>query len=214
MLQFRMRNLLLLIFIFLLQPLWCADISGKKPYKPYTSRVQPAQYLSTDENAVEDTCPNEDIINQFFCTKEEPVGFTCFDVYRVQGDPVDNERYTLLNEQITTEQTTAEPKCTFEGEFTCANFLKSLKYNLDFSWFIDNFPSSSFLECGKTYTCTRIACLRPLAQNEQTGGPQAQKLTCVFKKNQIYFLGTRITCENKNTPKAQQTPPQTQTTGK
>jgi len=196
-----MRYFLTFILIFPLLPVWGADKAGKKPYKPYTLRQTPAQYLSTDENAVEDTCPNEDIINQFSCTKDEPEGFTCFDVYRVQGDPVDRERYTLLNEQVSTEQTTADPKCTFEGELTCANFLQALKYNLDFSWFIDNFPSSSFPECGKTYTCTRVACLRPLPENSQTGGPQAQKLTCVFKKNQIYFLGTRITCENKNAPK-------------
>lgn len=201
MLAYRMRKLFFLTLLLSAGSAWGTDTADNKPYKPYTQREKPAQYLSTDENAVEDTCPGADVINQFSCTKQEPAGFTCFDVYRVQGDPVDSERYTLLDQTLTEEPKTAEPKCTFEGELTCDNFLKSLKYNLDFSWFIDNFPSSSFPECGKTYTCTRIACLRPLPDNPQTGGPQAQKLTCVFKKNQIYFLGTRITCEDKNAPK-------------
>jgi len=196
-----MRYFIYIVFLLASLPLSAAQDEGKKPYKPYTQREKPAQYLSTDETAVQDTCPGNDIINPFTCTKDQPEGFTCFDVYRVQGDPVDSERYTLLNQTLSDEAATAEPKCTFEGPLTCDNFLKALKYNLDFSWFIDNFPSSSYPECGKTYTCTRIACLRPLPDNARTGGPQAQKLTCVFKKNQIYFLGTRITCEDKNAPK-------------
>ena len=167
-----------------------------KPYKPHTVRGQ-AQYLSTDALAVSDTCPGNDIINSFSCTKDQPAGFTCFDVYRVQGDPIDSQRYTLLDETVSTQETTAEPKCNFTGELTCANFLKDLKYNLDFSWFITNFPSSSFPQCGQTYTCTRIVCYAPLA-NTSYGAPQAQKLSCVFKKNQIYFLGAQITCQDKN----------------
>ena len=167
-----------------------------KPHKPSTLRA-PAQYLTTDALKVTDTCPGADIINPFTCTKEQAPGFTCFDVYRVEGDPIDKERYTLLDQAITTEDTTAEPKCNFTEELTCDNFLQALKYNLDFSWFITNFPSSSFPECGKTYTCTRIACWKTL-QDTSYGEPQAQKLSCVFKKNQIYFLGTQITCQNKN----------------
>ena len=167
-----------------------------KPYKPHTVRAQ-AQYLSTDALAVTDTCPGADIISPFTCTKEQAPGFTCFDVYRVEGDPIDKERYSLLDQAVTTEDTTAEPKCNFTGELTCDNFLQALKYNLDFSWFITNFPSSSFPECGKTYTCTRIACWKTL-QDTASGTPQAKKLACVFKKNQIYFLGSQITCQDKN----------------
>ncbi len=185
--------------LFLLGMLLCVCVAAKpKPYKPHTQRG-PAQYLSTDALAVTDSCPGADIINPFTCTKEQPAGFTCFDVYRVQGDPVDKERYTLLDQTVTTQQTTAEPKCNFTGDLTCENFLKDLKYNLDFSWFITNFPSSSFPQCGETYTCTRIACFTPLADTSY-GAAQAKKLSCVFKKNQIYFLGSQITCQDKSAP--------------
>ena len=81
----------------------------------------------------------------------------------------------------------------------CEDFLKALNYNLDFSWFIDDFPSSSFPECGLTYSCTRISCLKPLPLLENNS-PRSQKLSCVFKKNQIFFLGTPLTCEDKNNP--------------
>lgn len=174
----------------------CAYGAEQKPYKPKTVRAQ-AQYLTTDALKVTDTCPGGDIINPFTCTKEQPAGFTCFDVYRVQGDPIDKDRYTLLDETVTTEDTTAEPKCNFTGPLTCENFLQALKYNLDFSWFIANFPSSAFAQCAKTYTCTRIACWQTLADTSY-GAPQAKKLSCVFKKNQIYFLGAQVTCEDKN----------------
>lgn len=170
----------------------------QKPYKPKTVRAQ-AQYLTTDTLKVTDTCPGADIINPFTCTKDQPAGFSCFDVYRVQGDPMDKDRYTLLDETVTTQDTTAEPKCNFTGPLTCENFLQSLKYNLDFSWFIANFPSSAFEQCAQTYTCTRIACWQALADTSY-GAPQAKKLSCVFKKNQIYFLGAQVTCENKNAP--------------
>lgn len=175
----------------------CAYGAEQKLYKPRTVRAQ-AQYLSTDALKVTDTCPGGDIINSFTCTKSQPAGFTCFDVYRVQGDPMDKDRYTQLDQTLSTEEVTADPKCNFDGELTCDNFLQALKYNLDFSWFIANFPSSSFPECGKTYTCTRIVCWKTL-QDTSYGAPQAKKLSCVFKKNQIYFLGSQITCEDKNT---------------
>lgn len=178
--------------------LLCLGILGclaASTYKPVTVRQQ-AQYLSTDASQVEDTCPGSDIFNPFTCTKQETPGYSCFDVYRVQGDPVDRERYTLLNQTITAEQTSAEPLCTFD-ELTCENFLAALKYNLDFSWFITNFPSSSFPQCGETYSCTRIACLKP-APGSTAQNPLSQKLSCVFKKNQTFFLGAQITCQNKN----------------
>ena len=186
-----------LLGLFLLM-LGVAVFAAPKPYKPRTVRAQ-AQYLSTDALKVSDTCPGNDIVNPFTCTKEQPAGFSCFDVYRVQGDPMETERYTLLDQTLSNQETTAEPKCNFTGELTCANFLKDLKYNLDFSWFITNFPSSSFPECGKTYTCTRIVCFAPL-QDTSYGAPQAQKLSCVFKKNQLYFLGNQVTCQDKNAP--------------
>ncbi len=182
-----------LVFCLVTAPLLAAE----KPYKPVTQRAQ-AQYLSTDASAVEDTCPGNDIFNQFSCTKEQAPGFTCYDVYRVQGDPLDRERYTLLDQTITEENSSAEPLCNFET-LTCDSFLKTLNYNLDFSWFIANFPSSSFPQCGLTYSCTRIACLKPLSPN-QDGSPRSQKLSCVFKKNQIFFLGSPITCQDKNQP--------------
>ena len=165
------------------------------PYKPATLRGQ-AQYLSTSAAGVEDTCPGQDIFTPFTCTKQEKPGYSCFDVYQVQGDPVDQERYTLLDQTITTENTSAEPLCTFT-QLTCENFLAALKYNLDFSWFIANFPSSSFPQCGKTYSCTRIACLVP-QPGSSAENPLSQKLSCVFKRNQTYFLGAQVTCQNKN----------------
>ncbi len=187
-----MKKVLSVILAGISLSVMAADV---KPYKPLTVRAQ-AQYLSTDALSVTDTCPGADILHPFTCTKEQAPGFTCFDVYRVEGDPIDKERYTLLDQALSTEDTTAEPKCNFTGELTCENFLQALKYNLDFSWFITNFPSSSFPECGKTYTCTRIACWHTLADTA-TGAPQAKKLACVFKKNQIYFLGSQITCQDK-----------------
>lgn len=166
-------------------------------YKPSTQRAQ-AQYLSTQASEVEDTCPGNDIFNQFTCSKEQTPGFECFDVYRVQGDPIDSERYTLLDQTITVENASPEPLCTFD-DMTCESFLKALNYNLDFSWFIANFPSSSFPQCGLTYSCTRIVCLKPLAVN-QDGTPSSTQLSCVFKRNQIYFLGTTVTCQDKDAP--------------
>ena len=176
--------------------LCAAAAAAETGYKPQTVRQTP-QYLSTDPAEVEDTCPGHDILKRFDCTKNNLPGYSCFDVYMVQGDPVDAERYTLLDQTVTAEPGTAEPRCTFEGEMTCDNFLKELNYNLDFSWFITNFPSSSFPQCGETYSCTRIACLKPAA-DAPDGSPRAQKLSCVFKKNQIFFLGAQITCRDKN----------------
>lgn len=167
-------------------------------YKPITVR-QEAQYLSTDAAGVEDSCPGHDIFQSFSCTRKDAPGYTCFDVYQVAGDPIDKERYTLLNQTLSVEAVSAEPLCTFDT-LTCENFLAELNYNLDFSWFITNFPSSSFPECGLTYSCTRIACLRPLPALPD-GTPQAQKLSCVFKKNQTFFLGAQVTCQDKNTHK-------------
>lgn len=165
-----------------------------KTYKPFTQRQTP-QYLSTDASLVEDTCPQHDIFNRFTCTKQQPAGFKCFDVYLMQGDPVDSERYTLLDELLEEIPQTPDPLCPME-KLTCEAFLQKLNYNLDFSWFINNFPSSSFPQCTETYSCTRIACLKP--KNNTEGQPLSSKLSCVFKKNQTFFLGTFLTCEDKN----------------
>ncbi len=181
--------------ILILSVLGCLGAAG---HTPATVR-QNAQYLSTEISQVQDTCPGKDIFNPFTCSKQEPAGFTCFDVYRVQGDPLGQERYTLLDQTLTTEQSSAEPRCTFET-LTCENFLATLNYNLDFSWFISNFPSSSFPQCGEAYSCTRIACLLP-APGSTPQNLVSQKLSCVFKKNQTFFLGAQVTCQNKKTAK-------------
>jgi hypothetical protein len=192
-----MKTRTLRLFVLLTGLLLTGACTAVKADKRYTQRA-PAQYLSTDPAAVEDTCPGNDIISRFTCTREQAAGFQCFDVYRVQGDPLDSERYTLLDQTLTEENSTAEPLCTF-ATLTCADFLKALNYNLDFSWFIDNFPSSSFPQCGLTYSCTRIACLKPL-EPAPDGSPRSQKLACVFKKNQIFFLGTPLVCQDTNAP--------------
>lgn len=186
-----MKRGIVLFCLLFAGALWAQDGA----YKPVTLRA-PAQYLSTDGYDVEDTCPGHDILKQFTCTKNTPPGYKCFDVYMVEGDPVDAERYTLLNQTLTEENVSAQPPCNF-SELTCENFLHALHYNLAFSWYIDNFPSSSFPQCGETYVCTRLSCFNPLP-DAPDGTPRSQKLSCVFKKNQLFFLGTQITCQDKN----------------
>lgn len=165
------------------------------PRKMVTLRGE-AQYLSTQQTEVEDTCPGNDIFASFSCSSQQPNGFSCFDVYEVKGSPLPAQRYTLLDESVSTQNNTAEPACNFDGELTCQNFLESLKYNLDFSWFITNFPSSSFPQCAQTYSCTRIACWRTLPPTG-TGEIQSKKLMCVYKKEQTFFVGSQITCQDK-----------------
>ena len=188
-----MKRIFLYCFLFVCA---AAAYAQSAPYKPATVRA-PAQYLSTDAYAVEDTCPGHDILKQFSCTKNEPPGFKCFDVYMVEGDPVDSQRYTLLQETLAEQNVSAQPPCSFNS-LTCADFLHALRYNLAFSWYIDNYPSSSFPQCGETYSCTRLSCFSPLP-DAPDGSPRSQKLTCVFKKNQIFFLGAQVTCKDKNT---------------
>lgn len=178
------------IFIFL-----CALFCSFSVEAKINTLRAPAQYLSVDKEQVKDTCPGADIRRAFSCTKKQDNGFSCFDVYEVEGDPPPSQRYTLLDENISTQLNTADPACNFSGELNCGNFLSSLKYNLDFSWFITNFPSSSFEQCAQTYTCTRIACWRSLPP-DPSGEIQSQKLMCVYKKEQTFFLGTQVTCQN------------------
>lgn len=161
-----------------------------------------AQYLSVDPMDVTDSCPGGNIMQPFTCTKDQPDGFTCFDVSIVQGDPISAQRYELLDESLAPEDVSAEPQCLNE-EPTCESFLKYLNYNLDFSWFITNYPSSSFPECGKTYTCTRIVCYFP--PDKESGETASQKLSCVYKKHQRFFVGSEITCTR--TFKGQTLPP-------
>ena len=156
----------------------------------------PAEYLSVDAAEVTDSCPGEDIFAPFTCTKAQQDGFTCFDVSLVQGDPIPTQRYELLDETLAAENVSAEPQCLNE-EPTCDSFLKYLNYNLDFSWFITNYPSSSFPECGKTYTCTRIVCYFPA--DKEAAETASKKLSCVYKKHQRFFVGSEITC-TRSTP--------------
>ena len=174
---------------------WAAETKteGNPSGKPKTVR-QEAQYLTTDPDAVEDTCPGHDILKRFTCTKDQPDGYKCFDVSIVQGDPIPSQRYDLLDEELTPENVSPDPQCLFTDR-TCEAFLKNLNYNLDFSWFITNFPSSSFPQCAETYSCTRIACFFP--PDKEKGETSAQKLSCVYKKNQLYFVGANITCQYK-----------------
>lgn len=152
------------------------------------------QYLTTNPDEVSDTCPGNDILKRFTCGKAQPDGYTCFDVSMVQGDPVPAERYELLQETLEPQNVTPEPQCPFK-ERTCEAFLKNLNYSLDFSWFISNFPSSSFPQCAETYSCTRIACF--FAPDEQTPDAPSMQLSCVYKKNQLFFVGSQITCKSK-----------------
>lgn len=172
-----------------------AILLAAAPYKPVTVR-QNSMYLSTEIPTIPDTCPGHDIYAPFTCTKQQTPGYSCFDIAQLQGDPIDKERYTLLDQTITTEPVSAEPTCPMT-DLTCENFLATLKYNLDFSWFISNFPSSSFPECGKTYSCTRIACFLPQEQTTPEN-PVSRKLSCVFKKHQTFFVGAEVICQDKN----------------
>ena len=78
----------------------------------------------------------------------------------------------------------------------CASFLKALKDNLEFSWYLVNFPSSSFEQCRETYDCKRIDCYIPQKTGENEM-PQATLVSCVFKRNQLFFVGSEITCRRK-----------------
>lgn len=192
-----MKNFLFL-FIFVL---WtAANVFAQQVIEGKVKTQRGAsQYLSVNPLDVTDTCPGGNVLQPFTCTKAQENGFSCFDVSMVQGDPIPTERYELLDESLTEENISADPQCLNEEE-TCESFLKHLNYNLDFSWFITNFPSSSFPECGKTYTCTRIVCYFPPAK-DNPGGP-SKKLSCVYKKHQVFFVGSEVTCLRENKTKA------------
>lgn len=159
-----------------------------------TQRQEP-YYLTTDPEKVEDTCPRHDILKQYNCSAEDRSGATCFDVYMVQGRPVREENYTLLQEEIVQQQMPSQPACPAEVT-DCASFLKALDYNLEFSWYLVNFPTSSFEQCRETYDCKRIDCsLATETTTEQTN--ESTLISCVYKKNQLFFVGSEITCQKQ-----------------
>ncbi len=185
-----MKKILLLSICFLSA---CAGTStgahGPK-YRITTEREKP-YYLSTAPEKVEDTCPGHDIIKQYTCTAEEADQAECFDVYMVQGSPMPDQRYTLLQENIQVQPVTAQPECPAEVN-DCSSFLKALQDNLEFSWYLVNFPSSSFEECKETYDCKRIDCYQ--SNTAANGEVQSTLVSCVYKKNQIFFVGSSLTC--------------------
>ena len=180
----------LCICIFLLGA--CAGTGpGAAPrYRMVTERETP-YYLGTDADKVEDTCPGNDILKQYSCPRKQTDGFTCFDVYLAQGSPVNNQRYTLLQERIERQAVSPQPQCPVM-EPTCEAFLQALNYNLEFSWYLVNFPTSSFPQCRETYDCKRIDCYLP--PQPQNGINESTLVSCVYKRNQLFFVGSEIGC--------------------
>lgn len=164
--------------------------SGGKS-RVHTQRQTP-YYLSTVPEKVEDTCPGHDILKQYNCSAQDG-GLDCFDVYMVQGRPVNEESYTLIQQQITPQNTQSQPLCPADVT-DCASFLKALNYNLEFSWYLVNFPSSSFEQCRETYDCKRIDCSRSPVQTD-AGAVVSDLISCVYKKNQLFFVGSDISCQ-------------------
>ena len=160
-------------------------------YKMQAERQEP-YYLSTDAEKVQDTCPGNDILKQYTCSKEQTDGFTCFDVYMVQGRPANGQEYTLLQETINKQSLSPEPRCPEGMQLNCDSFLQALKYNLEFSWYLVDFPTSSFPQCRETYDCKRIDCYQPTEVETQS-----TLVSCVYKRNQIFFVGSDITCRQK-----------------
>ena len=168
-----------------------ACATDKALYKMQTIRQMP-YYLTTQATQVQDTCPGQDILKQYICPHDQLNGLTCFDVYMVQGSPAPEQRYSLLQEKVENQPVSAQPVCP-DMQPTCESFLKALKYNLEFSWYLVNFPSSSFKECRETYDCKRIDCYIP--QNTQADALQSTLVSCVFKRNQLFFVGSQVTCQ-------------------
>ena len=159
-----------------------------------TVREKP-YYLGTNAEEMSDTCPGGDILKQYNCTAQDSDGLECLDVYMVQGSPVNEQKYTLLQENIEQQPVSPEPACPALKTPDCAGFLAALNYNLEFSWYVVNFPSSSFEQCKETYDCMRIVCFIP----PDTNAPESNStsISCVYKRNQLFFVGSDITCQNK-----------------
>ncbi|MBQ7908954.1 MAG: hypothetical protein IJ311_05660 [Elusimicrobiaceae bacterium] len=176
------------ILIFL-----CACASWQGPtheahYKMQTQREEP-YYLSIDAKEVQDACPGNDIMTQYTCDKKAPDGFSCFDVYMVQGRPAGEQAYSLLQENISRQSVTAQPLCPTGMLPKCDSFLQALHNNLEFSWYLVDFPSSSFPECRETYDCKRIDCYLPTETDTES-----TLVSCVYKRNQIFFVGSTVQC--------------------
>ena len=133
------------------------------------------------------------ILKQYNCSKEDVNGLECFDVYMVQGSPVNEQKYTLLEQTVEKKPVTAEPACPVMSQPDCASFVKALNYNLEFSWYLVDFPSSSFEQCRETYDCKQITCLVP--PNTAAGETDSTLISCVYKRNQLFFVGSDITCQ-------------------
>ena len=172
-------------------------IGGAKAprYRVSTDR-EPAYYLGTDAEAVEDSCPGNDILKQYNCTRGQEDGYECFDVYLAQGSPVNNQRYTLLQERVERQSVSPQPQCP-AMEASCEAFLQALNYNLEFSWYLVNFPTSSFPQCRETYDCKRIDCYLP--PDLQNGIKDSTLVSCVYKRNQLFFVGSEVVC--RKTPR-------------
>lgn len=176
-----------LVFISLLAA--CAS-GPQAPRTRVTTLREKPYYLSADAQQVQDTCPAQDIFKQYSCSKDQPNGYTCFDVYMVQGSPVNEQRYTLVHQSIEAKNVSPQPQCPQDMEPDCHAFLQALDYNLEFSWYLANFPSSAFPQCSETYDCKRIDCYLP-AQQENA---PSTLVSCVYKRNQRFFVGSEVTC--------------------
>ncbi len=181
--------------LFCLLLFGCASVeqtAGKPPrYRVRTERETP-YYLSTEAEQVKDTCPDGDIMTQYQCKRKEEDGFSCFDVYMVQGRPANTQEYTLLQQRVERQNVSPQPQCPANMQPDCASFLKALNYNLEFSWYLVDFPSSSFPQCRETYDCKRIDCYLPAADAEHS----STLVSCVYKRNQRFFVGSQITCRH------------------
>ena len=191
-----MKRVVLLAVVCVLGACNGNSLLEKSSYKMQTLRQTP-YYLTTQATEVEDTCPGQDILKQYTCSKEMPDGMRCFDVYMVQGSPAPQQRYTLLQETVTPQNVSAQPECPAQMHADCESFLKALDYNLEFSWYLVNFPSSSFEQCRETYDCKRIDCYVPVLAQKQEAAEQATLVSCVFKRNQLFFVGSEVTCRRE-----------------
>ena len=52
----------------------------KPPRYRVSTERETAYYLGTDAEKVEDTCPGNNILTQYNCTRKQENGYTCFDV--------------------------------------------------------------------------------------------------------------------------------------
>lgn len=166
-----------------------ADLSA--PKVRVQTRREKAYYLSSEAAGVRDTCPGHDILRQYTCPKDARDGFSCFDAYMVQGSPVNEQRYTLLSQTVEKQPVSAQPQCPVM-EADCASFLRALNYNLEFSWYLVNFPTSSFARCRETYDCKRIDCYLPA--DASSSDKDSTLVSCVYKRNQIFFVGAEVSC--------------------